>query len=189
MPINLLPIAITVLLVGIPFLCAFRGFKAFILSLATSVTLIFLIVIPFYCDGMKLQRLAQAGNVRAQYELARWYEGHCSAINQWVIWPCRPDVQSGYEHLEKAASQDLPIALYTLGVRLQHGIHIPLSAGPSKGKRYWEVIRGLELMDRAIDLGFQPPNMSEWEFYLSIYRGKYIRKVPTAYDMTESIAR
>ena len=133
--------------------------------------MLILILLPFYIPGWILMVKARGGNPQTQYQLARWYEDHCEAIQYWLLWPCQPDVLSGYAWLEKAAQQDYPVAVYTLGVRLKYGHHVPRPpnwTGPA-GNVFPQPARGQALIDRALQLGYRPPTTEELH-YMKVYR-------------------
>src|SRR5438128_3362366 len=124
MPVSPLPCVMPLLLVAVPLLFLLRGKKQFLIASASSLIVLILLLLPSYIPGWILMVKAKRGDPEAQYELARWYENHCEAIQEWLLWPCEPDVLTGYAWLEKAAQQDYPPALYTLGVRLKYGQHV-----------------------------------------------------------------
>src|SRR5205809_790708 len=128
MPVSPVPCVLPLFLVAVPLLCLLKGRKAFITGCTASVVVVILILLPVYVPGWILMIQASAGNAEAQYELARWYENHCEEIQAWLLWPCEPDVLTGYEWLEKAADQDYPPAVYILGVRLKYGEFVPRPA-------------------------------------------------------------
>jgi TPR repeat protein len=117
---------------------------------------------------------ASSGDPASQYELARWHENYCDAIQAWIVWQCETDVRSGYVWLEKAADQDYPPAVYMLGVRLKYGEHVPRPAGWNGPEGNWfpQPERGQELIDRAIRLGFRPYR-DERIVYMRIFRGSH----------------
>jgi hypothetical protein len=64
-------------------------------------------------------------------------------------------------------------ALYTLGVRLKYGHHVPEPAnwkGPA-GNVFPRPDKGQPLIDRARRLGYRPPGREEWH-YMEVYRGR-----------------
>jgi TPR repeat protein len=63
-------------------------------------------------------------------------------------------VSFGYAWLEKAANRNYPPAIYALGVRTKHGIHVPRPKdwdGPV-GNVFDQPLRGQALIDKAITL-------------------------------------
>jgi len=115
---------------------------------------------------------ANRGDAVSQYELARWTENHCSQISVVILWPSQSDVLGGYEWLEKAAQQDYPPALWMVGIRLKYGIHVPRPLnwkGPA-GNVFPQPERGQQMIDRAIELGFEPPRIDEEGYYYQVYR-------------------
>ena len=172
MPVSYFPCVLPFLLVAVPLLCLARGKKPFLIATAVSLIVLILLVLPFYIPGWILMVKASDGNPQLHYELARWHENHCGAIQNWVLWPCNPDVLTGYAWLEKAAQQDYPPALYTLGVRLKYGQHVPRPAnwsGPG-GNVFPQPKRGQALIDRALKLGYKPQTTEELH-YMKVYRG------------------
>jgi hypothetical protein len=172
MPVSYLPCVLPILLVAVPLLCLTRGRKPFLLASAGSLAVLVLITLPAYIPGWVLMVKARGGDPAAQYELARWHERHCEAIQRWMLWPCSPDVLAGYAWLEKAAGQDYPPAVYTLGVRLKYGQHVPQPAdwrGPA-GNVFPQPARGQALIDRALRLGYRPRTAEELH-YMTVYWG------------------
>jgi len=172
MPVSPIPCVTPLLLVAVPLLFLLRGKKPFLIASACSITLLILLLLPFYIPGWILILKERGGNPEAQYELARWHENHCGAIQEWLLWPCEPDVLAGYAWLEKAADQDYPPALYTIGVRLKYGQHVPRPAnwsGPA-GNVFPQPAKGQALIDRALELGYKPQTKEEFH-YMSVYRG------------------
>jgi hypothetical protein len=171
-PVSYTPCLVPLLLVAVPLLCLLRGKKAFLKALAGSLGVLTLLILWFYIPGWILMVRARDGDPEAQYELARWHENHCEAIQAWLLWPCNPDVLTGYAWLEKAAEQDYPPAVYTLGVRLKYGDHVPRPAdwtGPA-GNVFAQPERGQALIDRALQLGYRPQTDEE-SHYWKVYRG------------------
>jgi hypothetical protein len=177
MPVSYFPCVLPLLLVSVPLLCLARGKKSFRVAFAGSLSVLILVLLPFYVPGWILMVKARSGNPETQYELARWHENHCEAIQEWLLWLCEPDVLTGYAWLEKAAQQDYPPAVYTLGVRLKYGYHVPRPAdwtGPD-GNVFPQPARGQALIDRALQLGYKPQTTEELH-YMKVYRGsKWIR--------------
>jgi TPR repeat protein len=100
------------------------------------------------------------------YGLARWTENHNERIGEFILWPFEPDVLGGYAWLEKAAAKNYPPAVYAVGVRLKHGIHVPRPPGWNgpAGNRFPQPQRGQALIDRALQLGYRPL-VEEQQFY------------------------
>lgn len=116
---------------------------------------------------------AGGGDPEVQYELARWHENHCGALHEWLLLPCESDVLTGYAWLEKAAQQDYPPAVYTLGVRLKYGDHVPEPVdwmGPA-GNVFPQPERGQALINRALQLGYKPQTSEELH-YMTEYRSR-----------------
>jgi TPR repeat protein len=173
MPVSYFPCVLPLLLVVAPLLCVLRGKKPFLIAAAISSAVLMLILLAFYVPGWILMVQARDGSPETQYELARWHENHCEAIQEWLLWPCEPDVLTGYAWLETAAQQDYPLAVYTLGVRLKYGDHVPRPAnwtGPG-GNVFAQPARGQALIDRALQLGYRPQTAEEMH-YLTVYRAK-----------------
>ena len=92
-------------------------------------------------------------------------------IGEFVLWPFSPDVLGGYALLKKAAALDYPPAVYAVGVRLKHGDHVPRPPswnGPA-GNHFPQPERGQVLIDKAIQLGYEP-SIKEEHFYWQQYR-------------------
>jgi hypothetical protein len=177
MPVSYVPCVLPLLLVAVPLVCLAKGKKPFLIAFAGSLVVLILLVLPFYIPGWLLMGKARGGDPEAQYELARWHENHCEAIQEWLLWPCTPDVLTGYVWLERAADQDYPPAVYTLGVRLKYGDHVPRPAhwtGPG-GNVFPQPARGKALIDRALQLGYKPQT-AERLHYTKVYRAsKWLR--------------
>ena len=171
MPVSYFPCVLPLLLVAGPLLCLRRGKKPFLLASTGSLVMLMLLLLPFYVPGWVLMIKARDDNPKTQYELARWHENHCNAIQAWFLWPCEPDVLTGYAWLEKAAQQDYPPAIYTLGVRLKYGDHVPQPAnwtGPA-GNVFPQPEKGQALIDKALHLGYKPQT-DERLHYMKVYR-------------------
>jgi hypothetical protein len=172
MPVSYVPCVLPLLLVLVPLLCLRKGRKPFVIASASSLVVLILVLLPFYVPGWILMVKARGGNSEAQYELARWHENHCEAIQEWLLWPCESDVLTGYGWLESAAQQNYPPAVYTLGVRLKYGTHVPRPKswrGPA-GNVFPQPEKGQQLIDMALQLGYQPKTREEWH-YAKVYRG------------------
>ncbi len=171
MPVSYLPCITPILLIGIPLLFAFRNRKSFLMAASVSGALLAVLFLSVYVPGWILGARAHAGDAEAQYELARWHENHSGQIGSIVLWPFSPDVLGGYRWLERSAAQDYPPALYAIGVRLKHGIHVPRPPNRSDpgGNTSRQSERGQSCIDRAIELGYTPP-VEEKIFYWHVYR-------------------
>jgi hypothetical protein len=170
MPVSYFPCVLPLLLVSVPLLFLPRGKKPFLVASACSLVVLIILLLPFYVPGWVLMVKARRGDPEAQYALARWHENHCEAIQEWLLWPCEPDVLTGYVWLEKAAQQDFPPAVYTLGIRLKYGQHVPRPAnwaGP--GGSFAQPAQGQALIDRALQLGYMPRTIEE-QHYMKVYR-------------------
>ena len=108
MPVSLLPLIVPLLLIGIPLLFLMKGQKASLIAASVSASLIIIFFLSVYAPGWALAAKANAGDAKAQYELARWTERHCEQISEFILWPCEADVLGGYEWLEKSAGRDYP---------------------------------------------------------------------------------
>jgi hypothetical protein len=173
MPVSYFPCLLPLLLVAVPLLCLSRGKKTFMIASTGSLIVLVLVLLPIYIPGWVLMIKAGDGNPEAEYELARWHENHCGALQEWLLWPCTPDVLTGYAWLEKAAQQDYPPAVYTLGIRLKYGLHVPRPAnwtGPD-GNVFPQPKRGQALIDKALQLGYRPQTTEELH-YARIYRNR-----------------
>jgi TPR repeat protein len=169
--VSYLPLVTVVLLVGVPLLLLARGWRAFLRASAASATLLVLFLLWVYAPGWALMWSAHRGDPAAMYELARWSENHDARVGRVVLWPCQPDVLGGYAWLERAAALDHPPAVYAVGVRLKYGDHVPRPpgwAGPD-GNHFPQPERGQALIDKALELGFEPP-VDEQSFYWQHYR-------------------
>lgn len=159
------------MLVAVPLLFLVCSRKAAIVAGLLSLWIVVLVVLPVYVRGWSLMTKAYAGDAEAQYDLARWTESHSEQINEMILWPCIPDVLGGFAWLEQAAAQDYGPAVWLVGVRLKHGIHVPeppnwTGAG---GNVFRQPDRGQQMIDRAIAMGFEPPE-DEKGYYWHVYR-------------------
>jgi hypothetical protein len=158
-------------LIAIPLLFLVRGRKAFLIAAAGSASVVILLALLVYVPGWVLLVRANGGDLQAQYEAARWTENHCEHLQHFILWPCESDVLGGYALLERAAARDYPPALWLVGVRLKYGIHVPRPpdwTGPG-GNVFPQPERGQKMIERAIQLGFQPP-ADEEGYYWQVYR-------------------
>ena len=174
MPVSYLPCVTPLLLLAIPLFCLARGRKAFVIGLSISFALLGLIVLWVYVPGWILMARAYGGEAEAQYKLAQWTENHCKQLGNVILWPCQADVLGGFAWLEKAAAQDYPPAVYLVGVRLKYGTHVPKPPGWDGPGGNWfpQPERGQKLIDRALELGFQPPPGDERSVYWRYRRGE-----------------
>ena len=166
MPVSFLPLIFPLLLIGVPLLFLARGRKQFLRATAFSTAILLLLFLIVYVPGWVLMLRANRGDAAAMYELARWTEKHGDAMGEYLLWPFEPDVLGGYAWLEKAASKDYPPAIYAVGVRIKHGIHVPRPPdwdGPA-GNVFDQPLRGQAFIDKALQLGYQP-TVREEDFY------------------------
>ena len=173
MPISFLPLLYPLFLLLLPLLFMWKGRKAALAALLVSCFLFVLPIAVEYVPGMALRRNARAGDPKAQYEYARWKENHSERIGRFIPWGS-PDVLGGYEWLERSAEQEYPPAVFAIGARLKHGIHVPRPEnwnGPG-GNVFAQPVRGQRLIDRALGLGFQPRTNDEY-FYWFEYRSDF----------------
>lgn len=171
MPFSYWPLIFSALLIGVPVLILAKGRRTSLYAAAVSVSILVLLFLCIYIPGWALIAGANRGNPAAMYELARWTERHDEQIGQFIPWPFSPDVLGGYAWLEKAAARDFPPAVYALGVRLKQGNHVPRPPdweGPG-GNHFPQPERGQKLIDKAIELGYQPTIPEEY-FYSQQYR-------------------
>jgi hypothetical protein len=166
---------IPLLLVAIPVLLFVRGRRAAAWGLGFSALFLIVLVLALYLPGLPLYLRAMRGEPAAQYQYARWTETQCERIGAIILWPCEPNVLGGYRWLERAAAQDYPPAVYLVGVRLKHGIHVPRPqgwTGPG-GNVFSQPERGQAMIDRAVnELGFGPAP-DEQTYYWQVYRRGY----------------
>jgi hypothetical protein len=171
MMVSPIPFIVSALLVGVP-LFAFltEGRRAFVLATIGSILVLVSLLLWAYVPGLVLRVKAGRGDSAAMFELARWTENHNEALGSLILWPFGSDVLGGYDWLEKAAARDYPPALWLVGVRLKHGIHVPQPAGwkGAGGNVFPQPERGQKLIDRAKELGYHPPADEEgyyWQHY------------------------
>ena len=171
MPVSYVPCFVPMLLLGWPFLFLLKGKRAFLIALVVSMVMAMGLVVRVYIPGWYLMAKAGDGEPQVQFELARWHENHCEEVNRFLLWPCMPQVLTGYEWVEKAAKQDYPIAVYTKGVRLKQGLHVPRPENwkGSSGNRFSQPERGQPLIDKALSLGYEPEVEEEY-FYYTVFR-------------------
>ncbi len=125
MPVSPLPVVTWLILFALIVVNGFRGKRAFAAAVVFSVLSVAFIWFAVSAPGFLLQRKAAAGAAVAQFEYARFVENKSSRINAIISWPTTSDVLGGYKWLLQSAKQNHPPALYALGVRLKHGIHVP----------------------------------------------------------------
>lgn len=171
MPVSPLPVITWLLLIGVPIGFLWLGRKAFLIASAFSILLLLLLVLPIFVPGWITIIEAERGDPQAQYEAARWTENHCDHLQQFILWPCSPDVLGGYAWLERSAAQEYPRAVWLVGVRLKYGIHVPKPLGwkGPAGNVFPQPKKGQEMIDRAIALGFHPA-LNEELYYHQVYR-------------------
>jgi hypothetical protein len=162
------------LVILFPFAFLALGRKAVMIAAVASISVVIAFVLSVYVPGWLLMPKAHSGDPHAQYELARWTENHCYQINEYLFWPCDlsgDNTLDGYAWLERAAVQDYPPAVWLVGVRLKYGIHVPRPANwtGASGNVFPQPERGQEMIDHAIQLGFQPP-ADEENYYDRAYR-------------------
>jgi hypothetical protein len=173
MPVSYTPCVVPLLLLLVPLLFALKGKKAFLIASGVSLGLVLLFLLSVYVPGWVLRARAGRGDPAAQYELARWHENHCEEIQEWLPWPCEPDVLTGYAWLERAAGENYPPAVYAVGVRLKYGDHVPRPDGwdGPAGNSFPQPERGQEMIDKALRLGYKP-EVDEEDFYWKVYRNR-----------------
>ncbi len=171
MPVSLFPVVIPVLIFVALVYSALKGRKAFGATCIVVLALLTIIISVLTVPGTILKGQAIRGNPRAQYKYAKWCENQSDRINGVILWPSAPDVESGYNWLERAAKQDYPPALYALGVRLKYGDFVPKPfkwEGPD-GNVFSQPKRGQPYIDRALKLGYKPL-VEERIFYWQVFR-------------------
>lgn len=171
MPASPMPLLLPLLLIVVPVLCLIKGLKPFLRAATGSVLILLCLFLWVYVPGWILMCRSSFGDPAATYELAGWTESHCEQIGTFILWPCPPDVLGGYALLEQAAQSDYPLAVYAVGVRLKHGIHVPRPPdwnGP-EGNVFEQPERGQKHIDKAIRLGYRP-TLSEDIFYFHQFR-------------------
>lgn len=171
MPASPLPLIFPALLILVPLFYLAAGKKSFRRACAGSASVLAVLFLSVYVPSWVQMLKASFGDPAATYELARWTEKHDEQLGQFILWPATPDVLGGYKILEKSAAMGYPPAIYALGVRLKHGIHVPCPAdwdGPG-GNCFPQPDRGQALIDQALSLGYRP-STSEELFYFGVYR-------------------
>ena len=172
MPVSYLPCLTPILLIGIPFLLLFRSRRSAGIAAIISASLVAVLLLTVFVPGWILEAKASSGDGESQYRYAQWRENHSEQVGAIILWPASPDVLGGYQWLEEAAKNDYPPAVWLVGQRLKHGIHVPRPSGwqGPAGNVFPQPDRGQDMIDRAIDeLGFQPP-MDGPEYYWQHYR-------------------
>ncbi len=172
MPVSFLPCITPLLLIGVPLFLLFKNRRAGKIAGVCSASFLVLLLLTVYVPGWWLYAKAAKGDLAAQYRYAQWLENHSEQLGAIILWPSEPDVLGGFAWLEKAAAQNYPPAVWLVGVRLKHGIHVPMPAGwtGAGGNVFRQPERGQAMIDRAVyQLGYQSP-ASEDNFYWQNYR-------------------
>ncbi len=181
MPVSFLPIIAPLLLIGVPLLLLFKSRRAAKIAANCSACLLGLLLLTVYVPGWWLYAKATKGDPAAQYRYAQWLENHSEQIGAIILWPVGPDVLGGYAWLEKASAQNYPPAVWLVGMRQKHGMHVPEPkgwTGPA-GNVFPQPERGQPMIDRAInELGYRPDlsqygddvDVAEPSFYWHHYR-------------------
>jgi len=179
MPVSFLPCITPLLLFGVPLLLLLTSRRAAMFGAIASLCLLALFVGSIYVPGWSLYAKASQGDPVAQYRYAQWVENHAGQVGAVILWPARPDVLGGYAWLEKSAAQNYPPAVWLVGVRLKHGVHVPKPVGWTGpgGNVFPQPARGQAMIDRATgELGYRPdlardrPEVAEPSFYWQHYR-------------------
>ena len=172
MPVSLLPCITPLLLVGVPLVMLLKSRRAAKIAAVGSAGALGVFLLSVYVSGWWLYSKTAKGDPAAQYRYAQWRENHSERIGSVVLWPVEADVLGGYGWLEKAAAQDYPPAVWLVGVRLKHGVHVPRPpgwTGPG-GNVFEQPELGQAMIDRAVNqLGYRPP-AGEDEVYWQHYR-------------------
>jgi uncharacterized membrane protein (GlpM family) len=170
-----MPVSFTPLLLPLFFLVALtvsacRGMRAFRTVCLIVVFAILLITLPFFAPGWYLMARADH-DPDAAFSLARWHENHSEKLGAILLWPFAPDVEAGYQALEKAAAAGHLEATYALGVRLKYGQFVPRPASwtGSSGNVFPQPHKGQPLIDQAITRGFSPI-VPEEDYYWTVFR-------------------
>lgn len=183
MPVSYVPILFPLALILLPMFAARRGKQARRIAAYWSAGILAALLLWVYVPGGLLW-LRSGSDAAAQYQLARWTENHHDHLSEFLLWPSS-DVLGGYAVLEQSAQRDYPPALYALGVRLKYGFHVPEPPnwnGPS-GNVFAQPERGQPLIDRALELGFQPV-VEESAFYWREYRRWDRQRIYPAFNNT-----
>jgi hypothetical protein len=179
MPVSFLPCITPLLLIGVPLLLLFKSRRAAKIAAIFSACVLGLLLLAVYVPGWRLYAKASKGDPAAQYQYAQWLENHSEQVGSIILWPFESDVLSGYAWLEKAAAQNYPPAVWLVGVRLKHGMHVPQPTGWTgpAGNVFRQPERGQPMIDRAInELGYRPDlsqysgDVAEPSFYWHHYR-------------------
>ena len=171
MPVSFLPLVLPIIFFVLLIRGARNGKRAFVRSVVIVVAITGLCVMPFYVSGWWHMFRAWRGDAASMYQLARWHENHCERVGALILWPCSPNVESGYRTLERAAAAGYPEAIYALGVRLKYGDFVsqpPGWAGPG-GNYFPQPEKGQPLIEQALRAGFTPP-VEERLFYAKVFR-------------------
>ena len=174
MPVSFFPLVLPVIFIVLLVRGARRGRASVSRAFGIVFSLLALVTLPFYVPGWWLMWRARDGDAPTLYRLAKWHEMHCERVGALILWPCQPDVLTGFACLERAAKKDFPPALYAVGVRLKHGEHVPEPPnwnGPG-GNVFPQPERGQPLIDKALQLGYKPI-VEEDLFYWHVYRELY----------------
>lgn len=173
MPINYWPILITIALPVVPLVllvCGARrkAWKAAVVSLVYIGLVFGSVFIP----GWYLLSRAKAGDPRYQFRAARWCETYVEVLQNFVLWWASSDVEGGLAWLEKAAKQNYPPAVYALGVHLEYGPVNPEYSTMTISLEEWKQrrqVRSMELISRAIELGYVRTTKDEF-YYQLVFR-------------------
>lgn len=159
MPVSFFPCITLLFLLGVPTLLLLKSRRAATCGAIASVCLLAWFLGSIYVQGCWLYAEASKGDPAAQYRYAQWIENHADEIRLVILWPSQPDVLGGYAWLEKSAAQNYPPAVWLVGVRLKHGLHVPQPVqwdGPA-GNWFPQPARGQAMIDRAtVELGYRP---------------------------------
>ncbi len=176
MPVSYFPLLLPLLFVVLLAQGAIRGWRALIHAIVIVCLILAMVLLPFYIPGWILMWRVRGGDPHVMYQLAKWHENHSDGIGEIILWPFQPDVLGGYAWVERAAEKDYPPALYAIGVRLKHGLHVPKPAGWTGpgGNVFEQPERGQKYIDKAIELGYTPL-VDENMFYDWVYREMYVK--------------
>ena len=171
MPVSPLPVLTWLIVFTVIVIGAVRGKRALIAAIGFSILSVALIWLMIAAPGFSLHRKAVAGDAASQFEYARFIDNKSSRINAVICWPTTSDVLGGYTWLTQSASQNHPPALYALGVRLKHGIHVPRPPNWTGrgGNVFPQPDVGQAYIDKALDLGYKP-KVDEQSYYWHVYR-------------------
>lgn len=172
MPVSYVPCILPFVLVALPItLLIMMKKRAALVAAIVCLSIPAIHFLVVFVPGWQLKSKAAVGDATAQYLYAQWLETHGEKLGKyWIVAP-GPDVDGGYQWLEKAANQEYPPALWILGVRLKYGLFVPRPpnwTGPG-GNVFPQPERGQALIDRALELGFMP-KANEETYYWSVWR-------------------